>query len=94
MELLTLSACKTAAGDDRAALGLAGIAVKAGAKGTMATLWEIDHKATSELVVEFYRQLKTGAPKLQALRNAQVKLMQRYPHPYFWSPFLMIGNWM
>lgn len=95
LELLTLSACKTAAGDDRAALGLAGIAVKAGAKSTMATLWEIDDKATSELVVEFYRQLKTqGTSKSQALKNAQVKLMKQYPHPYYWSPFLMIGNWM
>jgi CHAT domain-containing protein len=95
LELLTLSACKTAAGDDRAALGLAGIAVKAGAKGTMATLWEIDDKATSELVVEFYRQLKIkGTSKSQALRNAQLQLMKEYPHPYYWSPFLMIGNWL
>lgn len=95
LELLTLSACKTAAGDDRAVLGLAGIAVKAGAKSTMATLWEIDDKATSELIIEFYRQLKTaGISKSQALQNAQVKLMQQYPNPYYWSPFLMVGNWM
>jgi CHAT domain-containing protein len=95
LEMLTLSACKTAAGDDRAALGLAGIAVKAGAKSTMATLWEIDDKATSELIIEFYRQLKiAGMSKSEALKNAQVKLMQQYPHPYYWSPFLMIGNWM
>ncbi|MEI6703273.1 MAG: CHAT domain-containing protein, partial [Deltaproteobacteria bacterium] len=95
LELLTLSACKTATGDDRAVLGLAGIAVKAGAKSTMATLWEIDDKATSELIVEFYRQLKTaGISKSQALKNAQVKLMKQYSHPYYWSPFLLVGNWM
>jgi CHAT domain-containing protein len=95
LELLTLSACKTATGDDRAVLGLAGIAVKAGAKSTMATLWEIDDKATSELIVEFYRQLKTtGISKSRALKNAQVKLMKQYSHPYYWSPFLLVGNWM
>lgn len=95
LELLTLSACKTASGDDRAVLGLAGIAVKAGAKSTMAALWEIDDKATSELIVEFYRQLKTaGMTKSQALKNAQVNLMKQYPHPYYWSPFLLVGNWM
>jgi len=94
LELLTLSACKTATGDDRAVLGLAGIAVKAGAKSTMATLWEIDDKATSEFIIEFYRQLKTGISKSMALKNAQEKLMQQYSHPYFWSPFLLVGNWM
>ena len=95
LELLTLSACKTASGDERAALGLAGIAVKAGAKSTMAALWEIDDKATSELIIEFYRQLKVpGIAKSQALKNAQVKLMTSYSHPYYWSPFLLVGNWM
>lgn len=95
LELLTLSACKTAAGDDRAALGLAGIAVKAGAKSTMATLWEIDDQATSELIVEFYNQLKTvGMSKSEALQSAQVKLMKQYSHPYYWSAFLLVGNWL
>jgi CHAT domain-containing protein len=95
LELLTLSACKTASGDDRAALGLAGIAVKAGAKSTMAALWEIDDRATSELIVDFYRRLKTAEiSKSQALRQAQLKLMKQYPHPYYWSPFLLVGNWL
>lgn len=94
LELLTLSACKTASGDDRAVLGLAGIAVKAGAKSTMAALWEIDDQATSEFIVEFYRQLKiAGMPKAKALKNAQMSLMKLYPHPYYWAPFLMVGNW-
>ncbi len=97
IELLTLSACQTAAGDDRAALGLAGIAVKAGARSAVATLWLINDLAASNLVSEFYRQLKeTNTSKAQALRNAQIHLISdtAYQHPYFWSPFLLIGNWL
>lgn len=95
LELLTLSACQTAAGDDRAALGLAGIAVKAGAKSTVATLWEIDDKATTELMLEFYRKLKEGkGGKSKALQYAQQKIQQKYKHPYYWSPFILIGNWL
>ncbi len=97
IELLTLSACQTAAGDDRAALGLAGIAIKAGARSAVATLWLINDQAASDLVAEFYHQLKeTNASKAQALRNAQVHLINdtAYQHPYFWSPFLLIGNWL
>ncbi len=61
LELLTLSACQTAAGDDRAALGLAGVAIKAGARSALATLWFIDDQASSELVAEFYRQLQASS---------------------------------
>ena len=97
IELLTLSSCQTAAGDDRAALGLAGVAIKAGARSALATLWEINDQASALLVIEFYRQLQDKQlSKAQALQRAQVKLMQnvRYRHPGFWSPFLLIGNWL
>ena len=97
VELLTLSACQTAAGDDRAALGLAGIAIKAGARSAVATLWFINDQAASTLVTEFYSQLKEGTiTKAQAIKNAQVHLIKNtpYQHPYFWSPFLLIGNWL
>jgi CHAT domain-containing protein/Tfp pilus assembly protein PilF len=95
VELLTLSACQTAAGDDRAALGLAAIAIKAGARSALATLWLINDQAASDLVAEFYRQLKSSS-KAQALQKAQTHLIQHtaYQHPYFWSPFLLIGNWL
>ncbi|MEE9426460.1 MAG: CHAT domain-containing protein [Methylococcales bacterium] len=95
VELLTLSACQTAAGDDRAALGLAGIAIKAGARSALATLWLINDQAASDLVTEFYRQLKSSS-KAEALQHAQRHLIQEtaYQHPYFWSPFLLIGNWL
>ncbi len=97
LELLTLSACETAAGDDRAALGLAGVAIKAGARSALATLWFINDQASSELVARFYRQLQD--PKLskaQALQRAQVSLLQEpsYRHPTYWAPFLLLNNWL
>jgi len=95
LELLTLSACKTAVGDDQAALGLAGIAVKAGAKSTIATMWEIDDKVTAEIIGTFYGNLKkSGYSKAMALQDAQVKIMEEHRHPYYWAPFLLIGNWL
>ena len=98
IELLTLSACQTAAGDDRAALGLAGIAVKAGARSALATLWFINDQASSLLVSEFYRQLsaKPTPTKAKALQAAQrqIRADLRYRHPAYWSPFLIIGNWL
>ena len=95
LDLITLSACKTAVGDDRAVLGLAGVALKAGALSSLATLWEVDDKTTSELVVDFYRQYKTASlSKAQALQQAQIATMKQQKHPYYWSPFLLIGNWL
>jgi len=98
VELLTLSACQTAAGDDRAALGLAGIAVKAGARSAFATLWFVDDEASTMLVGDFYSDLHNlpGISKAKALQKAQVKLLAdpRYGHPCYWAPYLIIGNWL
>jgi len=97
LELLTLSACETAAGDDRAALGLAGIAIKAGARSAVATLWNINDEASVDLVVDFYRELKDPSiSRAVALQHAQIKMLEnpRYEHPGFWSPFLLINNWL
>ncbi len=96
LDLLTLSACQTAAGDERAALGLAGITVKAGARSALASLWPIHDEATSLLMSEFYRQLHApGVSKALALQRAQQKLatITRYRHPGYWSGFVLIGNW-
>lgn len=97
LELLTLSACETAAGDDQAALGLAGVAVKAGARSALATLWFIDDAVASDLIGEFYQQLKNPTvSKVRALQLAQIKILENpdYRHPNFWSPFLLINNWL
>jgi CHAT domain-containing protein len=97
LELLVLSACETATGDDRAALGLAGIALKAGARSAVASLWYVNDIAAGKLVVDFYRGLQdSGASKAQALRAAQRTMLAdpRYAHPAYWAPFLLIGNWL
>ncbi|HEY9906511.1 MAG TPA: CHAT domain-containing protein, partial [Thermosynechococcaceae cyanobacterium] len=97
VELLTLSACQTAAGDDRAALGFAGIAVRAGVKSAIASLWYINDEATAQLIQEFYTQLQQpNVTKAEALQAAQIKLIGnfQYSHPAVWSPFVLIGNWL
>ncbi len=97
VELLTLSACQTAAGDNRSALGIAGVAVRAGVKSAVATLWFINDEATVPLIEEFYTQLlQPNITKAEALRQAQLKLMsnREYNHPAVWSPFILIGNWL
>ncbi|MCL1471852.1 CHAT domain-containing protein [Argonema antarcticum] len=97
VELLTLSACQTAAGDNRSALGIAGVAVRAGVKSALASLWFINDEATVPLIEEFYTQLRQpNITKAEALQKAQLKLIASddYNHPSVWSPFILIGNWL
>lgn len=100
IELLVLSACQTAAGDRRAALGLAGVAVRAGARSTLATLWQVNDESTATLMTEFYQQLKNNPQisKAEALRLAQKKLWdnqkKEWKRPYFWAAYVLIGNWL
>ncbi|MBW2390104.1 MAG: CHAT domain-containing protein [Deltaproteobacteria bacterium] len=97
LELLALSACETAAGDERAALGLSGLAVRAGARSVLGTLWKVNDVAASKLMVAFYRELtQPGTSRASALRRAQMNLLEdrRYLHPGYWSPFLIISNWL
>jgi CHAT domain-containing protein len=97
IELLTLSACETAVGDDEAALGLAGVAIRAGARSALATLWTVNDVAAGQLIAEFYERLaEPGTSRATALQQAQLALLAAYPtrHPGFWAPFLLISNWM
>lgn len=97
LELLTLSACRTAAGDERSALGLAGVAVKAGARSTLASLWYVEDVAASRLVADFYRELaQPGVSRAAALQTAQKKLLAdpSFKHPVSWAPFILIGSWL
>lgn len=71
--------------------------MKAGARSALATLWFVSDQATSDLMAEFYRQLqKPEISKAKALQKAQMKILQdlRYYHPCYWSPFLLINNWL
>jgi CHAT domain-containing protein len=98
LALITLSACETAAGDDRAALGLAGVAIKAGARSALASLWFLDDQASSQLVTEFYQQLHDDsvASTAMALQRAQIKFLEHpeYNHPAYWAAFLLLNNWL
>jgi CHAT domain-containing protein len=100
IELLVLSACNTAEGDNQAILGLAGVAVRAGARSTLATLWGANDDATANLMTRFYQNLAEDetVSKAKALREAQLSLFKtddgQYRHPYYWAPFVLIGNWL
>jgi len=96
LELLVLSACESAKGDQRSTLGLAGLAAQAGARSTLASLWLVDEAATAELMSEFYSRLSHGATKAEALRQAQLSLIEnpRSHHPFFWASFLLVGSWL
>ena len=103
IELLVLSACKTAQGDSKAALGIAGIALKSGARSTLGTLWSVSDKSTALLIERVYEQIaeaknnETISPKnkAQILRQAQLELIQseQFNHPYYWASFVLVGNW-
>ncbi|WP_318700471.1 MULTISPECIES: CHAT domain-containing protein [unclassified Roseofilum] len=96
IELLVLSACKTAQGDERAILGLAGVALRSGARSTLATLWAVRDQSTAEFMVYFYQYLnQPGMSKANALQQAQINLLHsKYHHPIYWAPFVMVGNWL
>ncbi len=95
-ELLVLTACETAKGDPRATLGIAGVAVKAGARSTLASLWRADDELSTVLTEEFYKLLKEQPEisKTEALRKAQLKLFEEsFGIPYKWAPYILVGNW-
>ena len=97
IELLTLSACSTAAGDERAALGLAGVGIKAGARTALASLWFVNDESTARLVSGFYGALADReVSKAEALRRAQLSMLgeRKFRHPAYWAPFQIIGNWL
>jgi CHAT domain-containing protein len=99
LELLVLSACETATGDQQAALGLAGVAVRAGARSTVATLWQVNDVSSAVFMGEFYRQLANietlQITEAEALQQAKRALLANpdYQHPYFWAAYVLIGNW-
>src|SRR5688572_17164087 len=94
--LVTLSACETgmnavAPGDEL--MGLTRGFLSAGSPTVMMSLWTIDDEATTELMSSFYRELVGTKSCAAALRAAQIKLLNERPHPFFWSPFVLVGRW-
>lgn len=97
IDLLVLSACETATGDNDSALGLAGIAVRGGARSTVASLWAVSDAATVTLMTDFYRELaQDNITKAEALRRAQTQILnsEQFSHPFYWSAFILVGNWL
>ena len=100
VDLLVLSACQTAAGDRRAVLGLAGVAVRSGVHSTIASLWYLNDASGANLMARLYRYLKEPAVmnKAEALRRAQMDLMMDsnfdYAAPAYWAPYILVGNWL
>jgi CHAT domain-containing protein len=96
IDLLVLSACQTAKGDDRAILGLAGLAVRSGAASTIATLWNVNDRSTADLMINFYRAWQMpGTTRSSALRQAQLSILQdpHHGHPYYWAGIVLVGQW-
>ncbi len=104
LELLVLSACETAKGDRRGDLGLAGVAIRAGARSTLASLWQVNDQSTALFMKQFYRSLTLGKSRAAALREAQLALLHNpdhdpdwypaYQNPYYWAAFILIGSWV
>ena len=73
------------------------VAVRAGARSTIASLWNLDDQSTAELMSKFYQELASKAlTKAEALRRAQLALLQnpKYQRPMFWAPYVLLGNWL
>ncbi|MGK7922261.1 MAG: tetratricopeptide repeat protein [Trichodesmium sp.] len=107
INLAVLSACRTGVGsllkDGSEILGLGYQMQKAGVKASLATLWQVDDQGTQVLMIDFYRRLQSGnVSKVEALRQAQLALIngningekevKSFMHPYYWAPFILIGD--
>ena len=96
LDLLVLSACETAVGDDEASMGLAGAAVQAGALSAIASLWQVDDVGTAELMRQFYERFRSGRSRSDALRDAQLALIESggdNARPNIWAAFTLLGAW-
>ena len=94
-ELVTLSGCATGLnvvtpGDEL--LGLVRGLLQAGAQSLVLSLWEVHDESTREFMIALYTRLQQGLGKRAALQGAMLELRERYPHPYYWAPFTLIGK--
>ena len=97
-KLVVLSACETGIGEVQNFNGVVGLRralVLAGSESQMLSLWKVDDEATRDLMIDYYRRLKAGEGRSEALRQVQLKMLATpsYQHPYFWASFIESGEW-
>lgn len=97
-ELVVLSACETALGQEVRGEGLVGLTqgfLSAGAGGVLVSLWQVDDRATARLMERFYRRLLMGRSPADSLREAQLSLRREtgWQAPYYWAGFVLQGDW-
>ncbi|NEQ83267.1 MAG: CHAT domain-containing protein [Moorea sp. SIO2I5] len=96
IELLVLSACESAQGNNQRPFGFAGLALRSRVRSILGALWPISDQPTVELMGQFYQEFtQQNVTKAEALRRAQLSLLEdhNYKHPYLWAPFVIIGDW-
>lgn len=94
--LVVLGACELQKGDLRGGdevVAMNRAFLYAGTPSVMANLWIVKARPTALLLEHFYRQLRSGLGKAEALREAQMKVREEFPHPYYWSAFVLTGDW-
>lgn len=97
IQLLIMSACRTATGDDQEVLGIAGTTVRAGARSAIASLWSLDDESSVLFTRELYQHLgKPGVSRAEAIRRAQATMMQDpvFNHPRYWAAYVLVGSWL
>ncbi|MGB3491348.1 MAG: CHAT domain-containing protein [Elainellaceae cyanobacterium] len=97
IQLLIMSACRTATGDDQEVLGIAGTTVRAGARSAIASLWSLDDESSVVFTREFYKHLgKPGISRAEAIRLAQIAMMAdpNFNHPRYWGAYVLVGSWL
>lgn len=97
-QLVVLSACDTGVGEVKVGEGVYGLRralVIAGAESQVTSLWQVDDAATRDLMVDYYKRLKKGEGRGEALRNAQLNMLKSTDrsHPYYWASFIQLGDW-
>jgi CHAT domain-containing protein len=94
-ELVTLSGCGTGlnvveGGDEL--MGLVRGLLYAGAQSALLTLWDVNDRTTAEFMTGFYRRLPTAPSKAEALQGTMREIREKYPHPFYWAPFVLVGR--
>ncbi|NEO75954.1 CHAT domain-containing protein [Moorena sp. SIO4G3] len=96
IELLVLSSCGGAVGNNQTPFGLAGLALRSRVRSILGTLVAVNDESTAELMVQFYQEFtQRNLTKAEALRHAQLSILKdpNYEHAYYWAPFVIIGDW-